>query len=100
MSRFDRWMEIERNGELVELNVEYDATPIVDATYWQPAEGGEIEITAVFLNNVALDLTDAEETLVHAYVTRHHDEADCYDGPDDDYEYDRMRDDRLTGSAS
>ena len=88
MSRFDRWMELERNGELIEINVEYDASPIVSATYWQPAEGGEIEITAVFLNNVAIDLTDAEEVLVDAYVTRHHDEADRDDGPDPDYQRD------------
>ena len=88
MSRFDRWMELERNGELIEINVEYDATQIVEATYWQPAEGGEIEITAVFLNNVAIDLTDAEEVLVDAYVARHHDEADRDDGPDTDYQRD------------
>lgn len=100
MSRFDRWIELERNGELVEINVEYDATPIVSATYWQPAEGGEIEITAVFLNGVAIDLTDAEDALVYAEIEKHHDDSDFNDGPDCDYEYDRMRDDRLMGVAA
>ena len=53
--RFDRWATIERGDREIEISVEFDATPFVPATYWQPQEGGEIEILAVFADGVTLD---------------------------------------------
>ena len=93
----DQWMEIERNGETLEINVEYDVTPFVSATYWQPAEGGEIEITAVFLDGKAIDppLTDAEDAFVYEYIAKHHDDSVFDDGPDPDDWRDRCMDERL-----
>ena len=97
--RCDHWMEIERGGKSLEINVEYDATPIVSATYWQPAEGGEIEMLACFLDGVAIDppLSEAEWELVEADVIKHHDDSVFDYDPDWDREYDQKRDDRLTG---
>lgn len=43
-----------------ELDVTYSVTPRVPATYWQPAEGGEIEILDV-RHNSALFATTREE---------------------------------------
>lgn len=99
---FDRWTTIVRNDEDLEINVEYTATPFVPATYLQPAEGGEIEITAVFFNGVALDppLSEAEESKVVDYLYESMDDSDFDDGPDWDAEYDRRRDDRLTGGGA
>ncbi len=98
---FDRWTTIERDGEEIEINVEFDATPIVSATYWQPAEGGEIEILAVFAGGVALDppLTDAEESKVLDYLGESLSPDDFDDGPDPDDWRDQMIDDRLTGGG-
>jgi hypothetical protein len=55
---------IERGDDELEITVDYDATPFVDATYWQPAEGGEIEITAVTHDGMPITLTEAEESRV------------------------------------
>jgi hypothetical protein len=80
----EQWMPFTRDGEELELNVEYDATPIISATYWQPAEGGEIEITAVFLDGKAIDppLSNVEEEIVEAWVISHHDDSQ-FDDPGD-----------------
>lgn len=43
-----------------ELDVTYSVTPHVPATYWQPAEGGEVEILDV-RHNGALFATTREE---------------------------------------
>ena len=52
---------IERDGEELELAVIYDASPEVAATYWQPAEGGEVELVSVKHNGSPFDLTPDEE---------------------------------------
>lgn len=97
--RFDRWTTIVRDDECIEVNVEFDATPIVAATYEQPAEGGEIEIRAVFVDGVAIDppLTDEEEAKVIDALGETLSADDFDDGPDADDWRDRMIDDRLTG---
>lgn len=106
MSRhFDRWTIIERGDDDLVINVEFDATPFVPAqTYGPaencyPAEGGEIEITAVFHNGVALDppLTDAEEAKIIGYLEESLNDGDFDDGPDPDDWRDARIDDRLTG---
>lgn len=96
--RFDRWTTIERDGREIEINVEFDATPFVPATYWQPAEGGEIEILAVFDGATALDppLTEAEESKVMDYLYESLDESDFDDEPDPDWLRDSRIDDALT----
>lgn len=105
MSHFDKWTTIVRGDEEIEINVEFTATPFVPAqTYGPaencyPAEGGEIEITAVFVDGIAIDppLTDDEEAKVIDYLQESLSDDDFDDEPDWDFEYDRRRDERLTG---
>lgn len=60
---------IQRNDEDIELEIEYTATPYVPATYWQPAEGGEIEIVEVLgPAGKGFVLTDDEESKVIDYL--------------------------------
>ncbi len=84
--KFDRNTTISRDGEDVEINVEYDATPYISATYWGPAEGGEIEIPAVTLEATGAPLgpplTEDEESKVLDYLYESMDESD-FDGPED-----------------
>lgn len=101
--RFDTYTTIVRDGQDVEISVEYDATPITPATYWQPAEGGEIEILAVFgENGIALDppLNDDEEAKVYDYLVDRYDDRDFDMDEDWDAARDRDIDDRLTGGGA
>ena len=66
MTRFTFDYEIERDDETVEVRVCYDVTPFVAATYWQPAEGGDVEIISVRRAGVEFPLTDVEETALLA----------------------------------
>ena len=59
--RFPITHHIERGDDEIELAVIYAATPFVAATYWQPAEGGEVEVISVKRDGKHFDLTDAEE---------------------------------------
>jgi hypothetical protein len=103
---FDKWTTIERGDEELEINVEFDATPYIPAkTYGlpencYPAEGGEIEITAVFHNGIALDppLTEDEEDKIISWLAENMPDDD--DGPDPDEWYGARRDDRMTGGAA
>lgn len=45
----------------VELVVTYSVTPFIAATYWQPAEGGEVELISIKHGGQPITLTDAEE---------------------------------------
>jgi hypothetical protein len=63
--RFQFTTAIERGDDELEVRVTYSITPFVAATYWQPAEGGEVEVEkAVFIGGDAASmpspLTDAE----------------------------------------
>lgn len=49
----------------IELRVTYSMTPLVDATYWQPAEGGEVKIVSVTHNGQPFKLTEAEEEALY-----------------------------------
>jgi len=65
MSRFTFTTSIERDDDEIDVRVTYTVTPFVAATYWQPAEGGEVEIeTAEFIGvdaaSMPAPLTDAE----------------------------------------
>ena len=59
--RFPFTHYIERGDDDIELSVIYSVTPFIDATYWQPAEGGEVEIISVKHGGSEFNLTDAEE---------------------------------------
>lgn len=59
--RFPFTHYIERGDDEIALSVIYDVSPFVPATYWQPAEGGEVEIISVKHNGAEFTLTYAEE---------------------------------------
>jgi len=52
---------VTRGDEEIEVRVTYSVSPFVAATYWQPAEGGEVEIISVKRDGQEISLTDAEE---------------------------------------
>ena len=65
MTRFTFDTTIERGDDELEVHVTYTCTPFIAATYWQPAEGGEVEVEkAVFIGvdaaSMPAPLTDAE----------------------------------------
>ena len=76
MRTFDREITIEIDGEDVEVAVEYTASPIIGATYWQPAEGGEIEILTVTISGTNKEVefdTEDEERLLDEISGKHND---------------------------
>ncbi len=60
--RFPFDTTIERGDDELEIRVIYDVTPFIDATYWQPAEGGEVEVISVTHDGKPIVLSDAEES--------------------------------------
>lgn len=77
----------------IELRVTYTMTPPVAATYWQPAEGGEIEIVSVTHEGKPFKLTEAEEEALYEQVC----ERSAQDWADDwaaeqDWRYQEYRD--------
>lgn len=88
---FDHY--IEREDEEFELAVEYSAAPFIPATYWQPAEGGDVEIISVKHQGKTFSLTDDEDKelleICQARVADDFaDEADNYA----DWKYEEYRD--------
>lgn len=69
----------ERDDE-TEVTVQYTITPIIPQTYWQPAEGGEVEIVKVTdENNVAIQTTDEEDEKWCLWISENHeDDSDDY----------------------
>lgn len=59
--RFPFTHYIERGDEEIELHVIYSVSPFIPATYYQPAEGGEIEIISVTCDGDAFGLYPHEE---------------------------------------
>ena len=59
--RFPFTHYIERGDEEIELSVIYDVSEFVPATYWQPAEGGEVEIISVKCDGTEFALYPFEE---------------------------------------
>ena len=77
----------------LEVVVTYTANPFVGATYWQPAEGGDIELDSVKANGVEVDLTDAEEAKIIAECeARVGDDMEDAAGDYDDYQYEQWKD--------
>jgi hypothetical protein len=62
MLRFTFPHEIERGEDIINIDVTYTVTPFRCATYWQPEEGGEVEIVDIFPNTC---LSDAEEDAIY-----------------------------------
>lgn len=99
---FADWFEIEHEGKGIEVLTRFTFSPYVPATYWQPAEGGEIEIIGVETIQKAdiIDQLSAETLEKLAEQIELHSERYVDDGPDPDDARDRMIDDRLTGDAA
>jgi len=93
MTRFTFDYDIERGDGCIEVRVCYDVTPFVEATYWQPAEGGEVEIISVKRDGVEFTLTDAEEAaILDACQTRATDDAAEEAAAQADWRYQEYRD--------
>lgn len=61
--------------------VSYTISSVYPATYWEPAEGGEVEITAVTdADGKAVKWTDAEDDKWCSWIGENHDfNEDYYD---------------------
>lgn len=93
------WFEVEHNGREVEVLVRFTVSPFVPATYWQPAEGGEIEIVSaetIGKIDILAHLSDAAVEELREQIELHSELFDPCDGPDPDDERDQRIDDRLT----
>ena len=91
--RFTFWHYIERGDDELELFVTYSGTRHVPATYWQPAEGGEVELISVTHNDAEVALTDAEEsTLIDVCQQRVGSDFAEYDADAAEYRAESRRD--------
>ena len=76
----------------IELEVAYTCTPVVGATYWQPAEGGECEIERITHDGKPFEVEDdfADALLEMAIARSQEDMAE--DAADEaDYRYEEWR---------
>ncbi|HMO76752.1 MAG TPA: hypothetical protein PKD99_12410 [Sphingopyxis sp.] len=100
LSIIRKWAEVEWNGERVDAEVVFSVTPFIPATYWQPAEGGEVEIQRVLIDDGRDDIQSRLSGDVIEALAKSMGEAitddDFNHGPDPDDERDRRIDDRLT----
>jgi hypothetical protein len=81
----------------VELVVTYSCTPFVEATYWQPAEGGECEIVSIKRDGRPITLTDAEEdALLEQAIARSAEDWAEDHAAEQDWRYQEYRDRQLT----
>jgi len=55
---------VTRGDEEIEVRVAYSVSHFIDATYWQPAEGGEVEIQSVKKDGTEFQLSDSEEAAI------------------------------------
>ena len=79
MFSFSFFTTLTRDGEDLEVEVCYNATPRIPATFMQPPEGGEVELLAV-LDGAGAEIktTAAEDTLLL---------RECLDCVDTDFDY-------------
>lgn len=96
------WFEIEYEGKDIEVLARFTFSPFVPATYWQPAEGGEIEIIGAetigkvdIIDQLSAEALEELAEQIELNSARYEDH-----GPDPDDARDRMIDDRLTGDAA
>ena len=101
LSIIRKWAEVEWAGENIDAEVVFSVTPFVPATYWQPAEGGDIEIQRVLIDEGRDDiLSQLGGKIVDELTAKMSgllSEDDFDHGPDPDDERDRRIDARLTG---
>lgn len=96
MSRFTFTTEIERGDHEFEVRVTYSVTPFIAATYWQPAEGGEVEIISIKRDGKPISLTDAEEdALLTMAEERVRDDMEEEAAAQADWRYQEYRDRQL-----
>lgn len=80
----------------VELVVTYSVTPFIDATYWQPAEGGECEIVSIKEKGVEIVLSpDEEAALLEMAEARCRDDLEQEAADEADWRYQEYRDRQL-----
>ena len=84
MAKGSKTVYLTRGDEDIELEVEFDMSPIIPARgpSWdspgEPAEGGEIEVLSVQYNGVELSgLSDAEDAFILNYL---------YENVEDDFD--------------
>jgi hypothetical protein len=77
----------------LELTVTYSMTAPVAATYWQPAEGGEIEIESVKCGDRLIPLTEELlDALYQMAADRAHQDWAEEDAAEQDWRYQEYRD--------
>ncbi|MGV1682957.1 hypothetical protein [Sphingopyxis sp. NJF-3] len=95
-----KWAEVEWNGEPVDAEVAFTVSPIIPATYLQPAEGGEVEIQRVLIDDGRDDILDRlDATTIDALAVEMFADLALSDfdyGPDPDDLRDQRIDARLT----
>lgn len=92
-TRFSFDTSIERGDDEIDVRVVYSVTPFVEATYWQPAEGGEVELISVRRDSQPFTTTDAEdEALVAQCEARAADDMADEASAAADWKYQEYRD--------
>lgn len=87
---------VEREDEGFDVKVTYSISPIIEATYWQPAEGGEVELISVKKDGKEITLTDAEEdALIEECIARSGDDMADEAAAQADWRYQEYRDRQL-----
>lgn len=72
----------ERDDE-TEVTVEYTISPVIPATWYEPAEGGEVEIVRVTdADGVEIKWTDDEDEKWCSWIAENHDFSDDYEDYD------------------
>lgn len=74
-----------------DVEIYYTISPFVPATYWQPAEGGEVEIESVVIDGADITDTLSVDQMDKLMIVASEDDRD--DGPDPDEMRDRRKDD-------
>lgn len=80
---------IERDGEDIELDIDYEVAPYTPAKLSGPpedcheAEGGEVTSMTAYRNGHEFKLTDAEAAKVEQHIYDNHDYAEDAYEPDD-----------------
>lgn len=77
----------------IELVVTYSVTPFVEATHWQPAEGGECEIVSIKQGGKEFSLTQEEEdALLEQAIARSAEDWAEENAAEEDWRYQEYRD--------
>ena len=105
MIQFSFTTFIQRDDDELEVAVTYSASPYVPATYWQPAEGHEVElITTDFVGACASTLPTHLNDIEEAHIIAECEgrvASDFGDRADDeaDFRYEQQRDRRMENWA-